>query len=166
MKTQYDLFGEKVIIDRRTAGMVAQESGKLFESQTEDEFKKHNMVYVKAPKFHCHYGLNRRGDFKIYLNNNREVHIECKQLGDVHSHFDKLDHCLLNVISGCYGNHFWLIYDYNKNISFSRKDKILKLIERCKKIKEMVALQGITFELIYMDDLKYYLKKLKGGVNT
>ena len=32
----------------------------------------------KKPKFNCHFGLNREGDFEIIMSN-RKIHLECKQ---------------------------------------------------------------------------------------
>ena len=143
--------------------MVAQQSGALFESECAYEFNQQDICTTRRPTFYCHYGLKRKGDFLIHLPD-KQIHVECKQLGDVHSHFDKLSHCLLNVINGCYGKHFWLIYDYAKDISLSRKKKIFLLIDECKRIKDLMLGQGITFELIHFEDIKQHLDKLKGGV--
>lgn len=160
------LFGEEEIVDLRCAGDNAQQSGKRFENITEKlliEGKRltNNYYYDTKPYFECHFNLPREGDFLIKSSDNkREIHIECKQLGDVHSHFDKLSHCLLNAISGCYGNEFWLVYDYNRKTTKSSSKKIKNLVKRCKQIKDMCLLQGITFELILIDDLPKYLGKI------
>jgi len=148
-----NLFGQQYIRDLRSAGENAQQSGARFESITFDILKYCNngrYRITREPYFNCHFDLNRKGDFQI-VSAKRTIHIECKQLGNAESHFDKLSHCLLNLIAGCYGNEFWLVYDYNREMG--NKNKIHKLITRCKKIKEQVALQGITFECIHIDDL-------------
>ena len=155
MSSHIDIYGKPYISDLRpSAGGSAQKSGALFEGVTYDVMSECNIntkyQITKKPKFKCHYGLPREGDFEIHCPE-RQIHIECKQLGDVQSHFDKLSHCLLNLIARCYGNEFWLVYDYNREIG--NKNKIHKLITRCKKIKEQVALQSITFECIHIDDL-------------
>ena len=59
----------------------------------------------------------------------------------------------MNLLSGCYGDERWVVYDYNGQISSRGKKHIYALIERCKKLKKQVALQGITFELVLIDDL-------------
>jgi len=156
-----DLFGNDFVSDLRpSAGGSAAKSGKLFENVVYNILVKHTAyVITKRPKFKCHFGLSREGDFEI-ITSNRKIHVECKQLGNVESHYDKLSHCLLNVISGCYGNEFWLVYDYNGQLSGAAKYKIELLISRCKEIKNQVALQGITFELILIDDLPVMMNKL------
>ncbi len=156
-----DLFGNDFVSDLRpSAGGSAAKSGKLFENVVYNILVKYTACVIgKKPKFKCHFGLKREGDFEI-ITSNRKIHIECKQLGNAESHFDKLSHCLLNVISGCYGNEFWLVYDYNGQLSGAAKHKIELLISRCKEIKNQVALQGITFELILIDDLPVMMNKL------
>ena len=156
-----DLFGNNFISDLRpSAGGSAAKSGKLFENVVYSVLTEHTAYQIgKKPKFNCHFGLNREGDFEIIMSN-RKIHLECKQLGNAESHFDKLSHCLLNVISGCYGKEFWLVYDYNGQLSGAAKYKIECLISRCKEIKKQVALQGITFELILIDDLPAIMKTL------
>jgi hypothetical protein len=160
MRTINTLFGDEVIVDRRSAGQVAQKSGALFESQVLHELNKYGFGVSRRPHFRCHFGSKRNGDF-LLTTNDKEIHIECKQLGDVQSHFDKLSHCLFNVVNGCYGDYFWLVYDYNKDTRESGQYKISLLKERCQQIKRQVAVQGITFELINIDDIKYYLDNLK-----
>jgi len=157
-----NVFGEDFITDLRPiAGQSAQASGALFESIVRQILKKYNIYnnyYIwEKPTFHCHFNLSREGDFELRTKK-RIIHIECKQLGNLESHFDKVSHCLLNVISGCYGKNFWLIYDFNRE-KFNNK-KLKALVERCKNIKEQVALQGITFETILIDDLSNHLKTL------
>jgi hypothetical protein len=154
-----DLFGNDICPDLRpTAGGSAARSGKLFEDVVEHHLKKHDLKYYKKPKFKCHFGLNREGDFEI-VTVDKKIHIECKQLGDAESHFDKLSHCLLNLICGCYGKYFWLVYDYDAYILKSGKNKILKLVTRCEEIKKQVAIQGISFELILINDISATLKQ-------
>ena len=156
-----DLWGDPVIKDLRSAGDVAQESGARFESITHDILNNCNngrYEITKKPYYENHWKLdNREGDFFI-LSENRKIHVECKQLGNAESHYDKLSHCLLNLIMGCYGKEYWLIYDYNREMR--NKTKIYKLIARCQDVKEQVAIQGITFELIHIDDLPEHLKKI------
>ena len=163
MSSHIDVYGEAFISDLRpSAGGSAQKSGALFEGVVYDIMSKCNIntkyQITKKPKFECHYGLNREGDFEIQ-SSERQIHIECKQLGNVESHFDKLSHCFMNVVSGCYGNHFWLVYDYNREIG--NKSKIETLVSRAEDLKRQVALQGITFETILVDDLPSYLNKIK-----
>jgi len=160
MKTANTLYGDEIIIDRRSAGMVAQKAGALFEDQVRFELEDYNVKITSQPYFYCHFGLQRRGDFLINTGD-KEIHIECKQLGNVQSHFDKLSHCLYNLHTGCYGNYFWLIYDYAKDGTYGSLKKIDKLVERCKKIKQQVSVQGINFELIHLDDLHNYMKDYK-----
>lgn len=163
MRTIQTIYGDTLITDRRSAGMNAQESGALFENQVLDELKKFEVlgfhIYEK-PTFTCHWNLSRQGDFEI-ISGERVIHIECKQLGDAQSHFDKLSHCLMNLIHGSYGKEFWLVYDYNKEGARGTIEKIHKLKLRCESIKKQVALQGITFELILLDDIAEHLKKLQ-----
>ena len=156
-----DLFGDQFITELRpVAGKSAAKSGNLFEKVVHNILVKHTAYVIrKKPKFKCHFGLSREGDFEI-ITSNRKIHVECKQLGNVESHYDKLSHCLLNVISVCYGKEFWLVYDYNGQLSGAAKHKIELLISRCKEIKKQVALQGITFELILIDDLPAIMKTL------
>jgi hypothetical protein len=149
-----NLFGESFITDLRpVAGKSAAKSGKLFEDITYSKLIGDGRTINKKPKFKCHFGLDREGDFEIIIAS-RVVHVECKQLGNVESHFDKLSHVFMNLVSGCYGDEMWLVYDYNGQISPRGKKYIRALIERCNKIKKQVALQGITFELILIDNLE------------
>ena len=105
--TGIDVYGNEIVKDLRhnSAGKSAAESGKRFEDLTECVLNymsiKENcgIDWIKKPKYTCHFGLPREGDFLLYANG-RQVHIECKQLGNAESHFDKLSHCLLNVING------------------------------------------------------------------
>ena len=157
-----NIYGEDFVTDLRpTAGQSAQKSGALFEKivlRILDNYNVYKNYSIRfKPVFICHFDLDREGDF-LLKTKKRDIHIECKQLGNLESHFDKLSHCLMNVISGCYGEHFWLIYDFNRD-KFNNK-KLKKLVERCNIIKEQVALQGITFECILVDELPNYLKIL------
>ena len=157
-----DLYGDKFIKDLRSAGDVAQESGARFESITFDilNFCNKNGRYhiTKKPYYKNHWGLdNREGDFLI-SSAKREIHVECKQLGNAESHYDKLSHCILNLITGCYGKEYWLIYDYNREMK--NKTKIQKLIDRCQAVKEQVSTQGIIFECVHIDDLPKHLDQV------
>jgi hypothetical protein len=149
-----DLFGNEFVSDTRpVAGKSAAKSGKIFEDITEAILCGKGCTIIKRPKFKCHFGLDRQGDFKI-VTSERTIHVECKQLGNVESHFDKLSHVFYNLIRGCYGKEMWLVYDYNSNVNMGGHMKIEALIKECIDIKKQVALQGITFELVLIDDLK------------
>ena len=162
-----DLEGNRFIRDLRSAGDNAQESGARFESITLDILARcHNakvgsnqpgFSIIKKPHFRCHYDLKREGDFEIRKADDPygedPIHIECKQLGNVESHFDKLSHVFMNLVSGCYGDEMWLVYDYNGQINSRGKRYINALNERCIKLKKQMALQGVTFELVLVDNL-------------
>jgi len=159
-----NLYGEQFIADVRpkdSAGRSAQKSGKALESIVEHNVKKLGIEYIPRPPFKCHFGLDRKGDFGLILPD-REIHIECKQLGNVESHFDKLSHCFMNLISGCYGKNFWLVYDFDgtSNLRPNGIKKISCLEKRSEEIKSQVALQGITFELILIDDFCKMLEQI------
>ena len=156
-----DLFGNQFVTDLRpVAGRSANLSGKALEDLTEHKIRENDIEYISKPTFNCHFGLSREGDFEIVVPN-RKIHIECKQLGNAESHFDKLSHCLFNLISGCYGKDFWLVYDYNASLTKGGEVKIKSLVNRCKEIQTQVALQGITFELVLIDNLTEMLVKTK-----
>ena len=157
MRKAATLFGEEMVIYRRSAGACAQKNGALFENYTHNELLNYNITIERKPHFYCHYGLPRRGDFLIRTND-REIHIECKQLGNAQSHFDKLSHCLFNVVNGCYGNYFWLVYDFAKDSKKGTYKKMQKLIIRSRAIKKQVADQGINFELVHIEDLPTLMK--------
>ena len=157
MRTAATLFGEEVI-DRRSAGACAQKNGALFENYTFNELSNYNIIIERKPKFWCHYGLPRRGVFLIRTND-EEIHIECKQLGNAQSHFDKLSHCLFNVVNGCYGNYFWLVYDFAKDSKKGVYKKMQRLVIRSREIKKQVANQGINFELVHIEDLPTLMKQ-------
>ena len=151
---QNNLFGEQFCADLRpVAGKSAAKSGRLFEDIVYGKIVGGGRIINKKPKFECHFGLPREGDFEI-IAPDRTIHIECKQLGNVESHFDKLSHVFMNLVSGCYGDEMWLVYDYNGQISGRGKRCIDALVERCITLKHQVALQGITFELVLVDDLE------------
>ena len=153
LDVQNNLFGEQFITDLRpVAGKSAAKSGQLFEDIVHSKMVNNNLIINNRPKFKCHFGLSREGDFEIVMPD-RTIHIECKQLGNVESHFDKLSHVFLNLVTGCYGDEMWLIYDYNGQTSSRAKRNITALVERGKQLKKQVALQGITFELVLIDDL-------------
>ncbi len=157
MRTVNTLFEGELVIDRRSAGECAQKNGALFENYVFNELSNYNISIQKEPHFRCHYNLPRKGDFLITANDT-SIHIECKQLGNVQSHFDKLSHCLFNVVNGCYGNYFWLVYDYAKDSKNGAHKKIKELILRCRVIKKQVAVQGINFELVHIEDLHTIMK--------
>ena len=166
VQVKRDLWGNKFVTDLRpSAGKSAAKSGNLFEKVVLSELKGHpshlTLYGVNSkPKYKCHFGLDsREGDFAL-ITSDRKIHIECKQLGNCESHFDKLSHVLMNLISGCYGKDFWLVYDYSGDIKPSGKEKIAHLVKRSEDIKKQVALQGITFELVLIDDLKEMLDSI------
>jgi len=156
-----DLFGDQFISDLRpVAGKSASKSGRIFEDIVYSKIAGGGHIINKRPKFKCHFGLSREGDFEI-ISAERQIHIECKQLGNAESHFDKLSHVFMNLVSGCYGKEMWLVYDYNGDVSSSGHRKIESLIKRSAELKKQVALQGITFELVLIDDLAEKMKKFK-----
>tara|TARA_Y100000768_G_scaffold36147_2_gene23667 strand:- start:410 stop:907 length:498 start_codon:yes stop_codon:yes gene_type:complete len=157
MRTAATLFDEEMVIDRRSAGECAQKNGALFENYVHNELSNYNITIEREPHFYCHFGLPRRGDFLI-TTNDAQIHIECKQLGNVQSHFDKLSHCLMNLVSGCYGNHFWLVYDYAKDSKKGAHKKINWLKLEAERRKKQVALQGINFELVHIEDIPAVMK--------
>jgi|TARA_A100001011_G_scaffold246565_1_gene254819 hypothetical protein len=160
LDVQNNLFGEQFITDLRpVAGKSAAKSGKLFENIIHSKIVGKGRIINKRPKFKCHFGLDREGDFEI-ITNDRKIHIECKQLGNCESHFDKLSHVFMNLVHGCYGDEMWLVYDYNGQISSRGKRYIHALVERCKQLKKQVALQGITFELVLVDNIKDSMNKI------
>jgi hypothetical protein len=153
-----NLYGDKYIKDLRSAGEVAQEAGKRFENITkailiEENVGRYNII--PQPPYICHYGLKRKLDFGLE-SEEKFIFVECKQLGDVQSHLDKISRHYLDVIQGCYGKYFWIVYDFNREKQ--NRTKIDKFILESKRIKEHVALQGITFECILIDELPNYLK--------
>ena len=180
LDTKFDMFGNTVVKDFRpnSCQMNAIESGQLFEDVTEDVLRGVNDRYdlnigiQKKPKFKCHYGLDRQGDFAFTVPTQnaleilRKIHIECKQLGNAESHFDKLDHCLMNLINRKYGDFFWLVYDYDREGKRNTLRKINLLVERCRQIKEQVAIQGISFELVLIDDLPEMVKRYSNNTKT
>ena len=180
LDTKFDMFGNTVVKDFRpnSCQMNAIESGQLFEDVTEDVLRGVNDRYdlnigiQKKPKFKCHYGLDRKGDFAFTVPTQnaleilRKIHIECKQLGNAESHFDKLDHCLMNLINRKYGDFFWLVYDYDREGKPNTLRKINLLVERCRQIKEQVAIQGISFELVLIDDLPEMVKRYSKNTKT
>jgi len=180
LDTKFDMFGNTVVKDFRpnSCQMNAIESGQLFEDVTEDVLRGVNDRYdlnigiQKKPKFKCHYGLDRKGDFAFTVPTQnaleilRKIHIECKQLGNAESHFDKLDHCWMNLINRKYGDFFWLVYDYDREGKPNTLRKINLLVERCRQIKEQVAIQGISFELVLIDDLPEMVKRYSNNTKT
>ena len=166
VQVKRDLWGNEFVTDLRpSAGKSAADSGNLFERVVFSELKghpSHRTLYgvSSKPKYKCHFGLdNRQGDFAL-ITSDRKIHIECKQLGNCESHFDKLSHVFMNLIMGSYGYDFWLVYDYSGDIKSSGKTKIAHLIKRSEDIKKQVALQGITFELVLIDNLKEMLDSI------
>ena len=161
LDVRLDLFGDEYVSDLRpVAGGSAAKSGRLFENIVVEILRGEGRHITKRPKFQCHFGLSRQGDFEIKsTTNDRIVHVECKQLGDAESHFDKLSHVMLNLVYGCYGEEMWLVYDYNGDVGPSGYRKIELLIKRSVELKKQVALQGITFELVLIDNLVERMKE-------
>tara|TARA_Y100000310_G_C20379939_1_gene667604 strand:- start:143 stop:748 length:606 start_codon:yes stop_codon:yes gene_type:complete len=164
-----DVFGKEYVDDTRTgdcAGKVAADSGNNFENLAEKLLKQYNKPVryriIKNDKYTCCFNLPRRIEFSIEYNckkNVKKIYIECKQLGDLHSHFDKLCFNFLNFMYGCYGSEFWLIYDYNRefvNRKQCHKDKIESLISMVKIHNSYNT--DKTFKLIPIEKLPYYLK--------
>ena len=56
------------------AGKSAAKSGKLFEDITYGKIIGSGRIINKKPKFKCHFGLDREGDFEI-VTKNRKIHI-------------------------------------------------------------------------------------------
>jgi len=178
LQTSYinkDLWGEETLIDLRpnfgSAGRSAQKSGAMLEKvvgRIVYQFsEKHPGLITHSyhswgqashkPNFSCHYNLPRKGDGEIKTQSRNKIHIECKELWDVESHFDKLSHILLNVIEGCYGKIFWLVYNYNR--SNGNNHKIDAMIKRHKEIQSQVRIRGIIFETIDVTDLDKHLNE-------
>lgn len=156
-----DLWGNKVILDYRpVAGGSACKSGKLFEDVVANTFHKAELTFDKKPKFKCIYDLPRQGDFLVNINEN-VIHIECKQLGNAESHFDKLSHCFLNMLHGCYGKNFWLVYDYNRQGKKNTIKKIDCLRKTAETFKKQARLAGISFELVDIKELQNTIYKYK-----
>jgi|TARA_R110002167_G_scaffold122845_3_gene301526 hypothetical protein len=154
-----DLFGDQFVSDLRpVAGKSAAKSGRAFEDIVESILYGKSRIITKRPKFKCHFGLPREGDFEI-VSAERQIHIECKQLGNIESHFDKLSHVMLNLVAGCYGEEMWLVYDYNASVNPRGYRNIEALVKRSDVLKKQVALQGITFELVLIDDLEEKMKE-------
>ena len=154
-----DLWGNDVVLDHRpVAGGSASKSGKLFEDIVARKFHQSNLIFEKSPSFKCHFGMRRKGDFLININDN-VIHVECKQLGNAESHFDKISHCFLNMLQGCYGSHFWLIYDYNRDGKPNTLRKIKHLREESDRIQKQSRLSGISFELVDINDLQETIYK-------
>tara|TARA_S200000501_G_C20616970_1_gene652850 strand:+ start:235 stop:786 length:552 start_codon:yes stop_codon:yes gene_type:complete len=159
-----NLFGEKYVTDLRpSAGKSAVKSGNLFEEFCYEimikTLKSGKQFIKKKPKFICHFGLDREGDFEI-ISGERQIHIECKQLGNVESHFDKVSHVILNAISKCYGKEMWLVCDWNEELGNRGKRYINALLKKGQETKEKVALQGNTFELVLAKDLQKFCEEL------
>jgi len=157
-----DLWGRNVVTDYRpVAGKSASTSGKIFEGVVHKKLKKTGVgVVTQNPSFNCHYGLERKGDFLININDTL-IHLEAKQLGDCESHFDKISHCLMNLERGCYGKNFWLVIGYNTEGKRSVIRKIDALKRTCQKIKEEVSSDGISFELVDIRELENFITKYK-----
>ena len=170
----FDNASTQVIPDIRKAcaGKSAVENGKMFETILENILEdyrinlpkftnKFSLSYFTQPKHTCHFGLPRKGDFKLKVYESGQgyrensIMIECKQLGNVESHFDKISHTLLNALTGNMGNYVWLVYDYNRDIG--NKTKIEALVNRCKELKNQLQSQNIIFELIDIYDIYKYL---------
>ena len=64
LDVQNNLFGEQFITDLRpVAGKSAAKSGKLFENIIYSKIVGKGRIINKRPKFKCHFGLDREGDF-------------------------------------------------------------------------------------------------------
>ena len=176
-----NLFGNDIIqiSKKQCAGEIAQKQGKVFEDYVEDilkDFISDNYILKKQPQYTNHYGLDgKRKDFKLTpistdlfnineTNYNLKTYmVEVKQLGDC-TILEKLDYEWNNLKAGCYGNNFWLVYDYMRyNKSAIRS--VVALTKFCKKLKEEVAINGITFEWIDHNDFKRFLTKEFYGNN-
>ena len=72
----------------------------------------------------------------------------------------------MNLINRKYGDFFWLVYDYDREGKPNTLRKINLLVERCRQIKEQVAIQGISFELILIDDLPEMVKRYSNNTKT
>ena len=127
----------------------------------------------EQPKYIDHYGQkNKKKDFAIQtivrnhiglwderpLECEPRIMIEVKQLGGCESHVQKLDYDWTNLREGCYGNNFWVIYDYNRFLSRAVKT-IDYLSSFCENLKKEVAQKGIRFEWIDFNDIDKYMFK-------
>ena len=82
---------------------------------------------------------NREGDL-ILSHNSIDYHVECKNLGGVESHLQKLSEIYCNLLFKSYNLPFILVYTYNSNISLT---KISQVEGYLKKIREV---GGLVFE--------------------
>tara|TARA_B100000212_G_scaffold220927_1_gene167356 strand:- start:102 stop:734 length:633 start_codon:yes stop_codon:yes gene_type:complete len=176
---------------KKSAGAVAQKSGKEFENFVRNKLqnilndikadrkiiegvKKYRFCGVidEQPKYTDHYGrANKRKDFAIqkfnspsFLEQNKweplqidpKIIIEAKWLGDCGSHVQKLDYEWANLRENCYGENFWIIYDYDRTVKCAI-ETVDMLSKYCKKLKEEVKLKNINFEWIDVKDLEIYV---------
>ena len=181
MEIVSNLFGEHTvqISKKQCAGEIAQKEGKKFEDyigKIIEEILPENYIIKKQPPYTNHYGLSgKRKDFKLIpnttdlfnitgINHNLKTYmIEAKQLGDC-TILEKLDSEWNNLKAGCYGNNFLLVYDYMRyNKSAIRS--VNAITNYCKKLKEEVAANGISFEWIDHNNFKRFLIKEFYGNN-
>lgn len=162
-KEAWNLFSEQwEFADARisSCGGNATKNGKILERITEYNVQLAGVHTKQQPKHTDWFGNdNRRGDLQLYLSTGTSIHVECKQLGDVGSHFDKLSHYYLNLMNGCFGSHSWLVYDYDRECCLTSKVKISKLIQKAEEVSSNMRPQGIHHELVLIDDLNEMLKK-------
>ena len=155
---------------KKCAGGVAHHAGNEFEKYIEtilEENLPNTYDLEKQPTYVNHYGLGgKRKDYKLIpksnllFSNENNVNlntymIEAKQLGDC-TIVQKLDYEWNNLRAGCYGNNFWLVYDYERYNKSAIK-WVGAITEYCLKMKKEVAKKGITFEWIDHNNFKKLL---------
>ena len=171
LKVVSTLWGEEIISlrDDRIAGQVAKEEGDKFENYVE-ELLIENLVdsygVINQPLYTNYYGMSGlRKDFKLIPKSDlfceikddlKSYMIEAKQLGLVSNNVQKLDYEWNNLRAGCYGNNFWLVYDYERYNKSAIK-WVGAITEYCLKMKKEVAKEGITFEWIDHNNFKKLL---------
>tara|TARA_B100000287_G_scaffold261213_1_gene245762 strand:- start:191 stop:727 length:537 start_codon:yes stop_codon:yes gene_type:complete len=152
------------------AGGVATHAGKEFENYLETILEENVPDYysiIYQPTYTNHYGLpGKRKDYKLVPNSNmlsadsktsklETYMLEAKQLGDC-TIVQKLDYEWNNLRAGCYGDNFWLIYDYQRYNNSAIK-WVSAITEYCINLKKEVADIGINFEWIDHNDFKEML---------
>jgi len=175
-------------IFENAVGGVAQDVLSRFGSAT------NNYILEKSPKYTDHYNRpNKKKDFAIkqypkfiydssikrsandftmldewqlqkpYVATNT-IMIEVKQMGNCGSHVQKLDYDWANLRAGCYGDNFWLVYDYDRtsNAAFTTINYLKKF---CLNLKKEVALIGIQFEFVDFSNLQNIILKSLASVN-
>ena len=162
--------GKIQVIDSRPkhAGKSAQESGKLFEDVMADVFNYCKISYERQVPYIDHYGQDKKIDFKLRLPKQimvpqlRNVMVECKQLGDCQSHIEKIDHCLMNFYNGSYGNHFWLVVDYNQENTAARR-KVELIEHRLAEIGANCLLQNRHIKMMTPQEVYNYVRDGRNG---